>query len=54
MRKNLPKGEGNEEMIRMKLQGMTYREIGEIFGLTPEAVYRRVKRFKEVMSRGKG
>jgi hypothetical protein len=54
MRKNLPKGEGNEEMIQMKQQGMTHREIGEIFGLTPEAVYRRIKRSKEVMSRGKG
>ena len=38
-----------EDMIRMKEQGMTYEEIGEIYGLTKGAVYRRIKRFKEVI-----
>jgi len=37
-----------EDMIRMKQQGMTHRAIGEMYGLTEEATYRRIKRFKEV------
>lgn len=36
-----------EDMIRMKQQGMTHREIGEMYGLSEEAVYRRIKRYKE-------
>lgn len=36
-----------KDMISMKQQGMTYEEIGEIYGLTKGAVYRRIKRFKE-------
>lgn len=36
-----------EDMIRMKLRGMTYRDIGELYGLSEQAVYRRIKRFKE-------
>lgn len=37
-----------EDMIRMKQQGMTFEAIGEVYGLTRGAVYRRIKRFKEV------
>jgi predicted DNA-binding protein (UPF0251 family) len=36
-----------EDMIRMKLQGMTHREIGECYGISEEATYRRIKRYKE-------
>lgn len=35
------------DMIRMK-QSMTYEEIGEMYGISKQAVYRRIKRFKEV------
>lgn len=34
-----------EDMIRLKRE-MTYKEIGEIYGLSKQAVYRRIKRFK--------
>jgi hypothetical protein len=37
-----------KDMIRMKQQGMTYQGIGEMYGLTDQAVYRRIKRYKEV------
>jgi hypothetical protein len=36
-----------EDMIRMKQQGMTHREIGSFYGLSEEATYRRIKRYKE-------
>ena len=36
-----------EDMIRMKQQGMTHQAIGEIYGLSEEATYRRIKRYKE-------
>jgi hypothetical protein len=36
-----------EDMIRMKEQGMTHREIGECYGISEEATYRRIKRYKE-------
>lgn len=36
-----------EDMIRMKQQGMTHRAIGELYGLSEEATYRRIKRYKE-------
>jgi len=40
------------DMIRMKRQGMTFEAIGEIFGLSKKAAYRRIKRFmdKEVIA----
>ena len=36
-----------EDMIQMKQQGMTHRAIGELYELSEEAVYRRIKRYKE-------
>lgn len=36
------------DMISMKQQGMTYQEISDIYGLSWDAVRRRIKRFKEV------
>ncbi|MDF2608898.1 MAG: hypothetical protein K0R92_372 [Lachnospiraceae bacterium] len=39
-------GEDIEDMIRMKQQGMTYREIGSYYGISEEAAYRRIKRYK--------
>ena len=36
------------DMIRLKQNGMSYREIGEIYGLSPDAVYYRIKRSKKV------
>ena len=38
-----------EDMIRLK-QEMTYEEIGEIYGLSKQAVYRRIKRYKEAIA----
>jgi len=38
-----------EDMIQMKQQGMTHRAIGELYGLSEEAVYRRIKRYKEAI-----
>lgn len=37
-----------KDMIRMK-QSMTYEEIGEMYGISKQAVYRRIKRYKEVV-----
>jgi len=34
-------------MVRLKQSGMTYREIGEIYGLSPDATYNRIRRFKK-------
>lgn len=39
-------GEDIEDMIRMKQQGMTHREIGSYYGISEEAAYRRIKRYK--------
>ncbi len=47
LRKNLPKGEGIDEIVRMKSQGMTHKEIGEIFGISKDAVHKRIQRYKE-------
>ncbi len=35
-----------EKMIKMKSQGMTYKQIGEIYGLSAHAVYARIGRAK--------
>jgi len=35
-----------EDMIRLK-QEMTYEAIGKLYGLSKNAVYRRIKRYKE-------
>lgn len=37
-----------KDMILMKQQGMTYEEISGIYGLSWDAVRRRIKRYKEV------
>lgn len=34
------------DMMHMK-NNMTYEEIGKLYGLTKQAVYRRIKRFKD-------
>ncbi|QZY56693.1 helix-turn-helix domain-containing protein [Crassaminicella profunda] len=36
-----------EQMIRLKEKGLTYKQIGEAFGISKDAVYRRMKRYKE-------
>jgi predicted DNA-binding protein (UPF0251 family) len=36
-----------EDMIRMKQQGMTYKAIGELFGLKKDAVHKRIQRYRE-------
>lgn len=43
-----------ETMIKMKHKGLTYPEIGEIYGITYQAVYRRIKRYKERMVKQHG
>lgn len=39
-----------EDMILMKQQGMTYKEISDIYGLSWDAVRRRIKRYKEAVA----
>lgn len=36
-----------KDMIALKSQGITYKEIGAMYGLTDHAAYRRIKRFKD-------
>lgn len=36
-----------KEMIGLKKQGMTYKQIGELFGMSKHAVYKRIKKYKE-------
>ena len=38
-----------QDMIRMKQQGMTHQAIGELYGLSEEATYKRIKRYKEAV-----
>ncbi|WP_113675892.1 sigma factor-like helix-turn-helix DNA-binding protein [Vallitalea guaymasensis] len=32
------------EMVHFKSQGLTYKEIGEMYGITADAVYTRIRR----------
>lgn len=41
-----------EHMVQLKQQGMTYRQIGEMFGLSSGAVFKRVKRYGQQHERG--
>lgn len=34
-----------KDMIQMHQQGLTYEKIGEAYGITSQAVYRRIKRY---------
>lgn len=36
-----------KDMIALKAQGLTYKELGTMYGLTDRAAYRRIKRFKD-------
>ena len=36
----------NQEMYDMRQQGMTFKAIGEMFGLTESATFLRIKRMK--------
>lgn len=36
-----------KDMIALKNRGCNYKEIGIMYGLTGQAAYRRIKRFKE-------
>ena len=42
--------EENEDMLALRSQGLTYREIGEIFGIKADAVYNRIRRIRERVS----
>lgn len=35
------------DMIKMTEQGLTYDEIGEIYGISGDAVYGRIRRYKK-------
>jgi hypothetical protein len=39
--------EDTEDMIAMREQGMTYREIGEIYGMAESSVLKRIKNYKK-------
>lgn len=34
-----------EDMIRMRQKGVYLKDIGEIYGLTPSGVYRKIERY---------
>ncbi|WP_090445258.1 hypothetical protein [Natronincola peptidivorans] len=36
-----------EDMYKLKLQGLTYKEIGEIYYIDQHVVFKRIKRYKE-------
>lgn len=38
--------EDTEDLIKLKDQGMTYAELGEVFGISASAAYRRINRAK--------
>ena len=38
------------DMAKMKARGLTYREIGEIYGLHKDCIYSKVKNYKEKIS----
>ncbi|SDX75543.1 helix-turn-helix domain-containing protein [Tepidimicrobium xylanilyticum] len=35
------------DMVELKNQGLSYREIGQIYGISGDAVYRRIRRHKK-------
>ena len=43
-----------QDMVLMRQQGITYEEIGQIYGLSMQAVYMRIKRYKEAVTYGTG
>ena len=40
--------EDTKDMVKLKNNGTTYTEIGEIYDITANAVLKRVKRYKEL------
>jgi len=38
-----------EDMIKMRSQNKTYREIAEIYGIEETAIFNRIKRYKKVV-----
>lgn len=34
----------DRSMVKLKAEGLTYKEIGQMFGLTKDAVYNRIRR----------
>lgn len=40
------------EMIKLKSEGLTYKEIGEMYGLSDHATYRKIKRYNEKQNQG--
>lgn len=39
--------EDTEDMIKMRYQGLSYKEIGEIYGISKDAAYWKIRRYKE-------
>jgi hypothetical protein len=48
--KSKKKNLNNQDMVDLRNKGMTFKEIGEIFGITETAAYMRVKRFTKEVS----
>ncbi|MEN6567157.1 MAG: helix-turn-helix domain-containing protein [Veillonellales bacterium] len=38
-----------ENMVLMRSQGKTYKDIGKLYGLKADAVYNRIRRYKGVI-----
>lgn len=50
--KDLPTGD-TEEWIRLRQEGLSYKEIGEMFGVYASTVHYRLKRHSEKLARVK-
>jgi len=35
-----------EDMVKLRAEGVQYSEIGEMYGISKDAAFRRIKRFK--------
>ena len=46
--KFMEKQKRDEEILRLRKQGMTYQEIGKKFGLTKQAIFAIVKEYEKV------
>jgi hypothetical protein len=39
--------EDTKDMVEFKKQGLTYKEIADIYGLNKDMIFRRIKRFNK-------
>lgn len=44
--------EDTKDMIAMRKQGLSFAEIGKIYGFDPSGIFRRIKNYKERQKEG--